>query len=142
MDVTQLLPYVAAAAAHPLGKYLVRQGAQFVRARQQGITTVELKRIEARTDQENRLIDLLSRNLEQLEAKVSRLEGRIEGLEHEKFMAYQKLAASEAEVTRLNGVLADRDEYIAELERDHAAQAEKIDKLTTTIADRYRAAGA
>jgi uncharacterized coiled-coil protein SlyX len=39
-------------------------------------------------------------------------------------------------------MLADREEYIQELEGDHARQAEKIEKLTAAIAEKFRASGA
>ena len=149
MDVTQLLPYVAAAAAHPLGKYLVRQGAQFVRARQAGITTVELKRAETeaavrlkQAEGDDKLVAFLMSSLDEVKEDVRVLTAHVKTLE-------QEHSDMRVENAQLKLQLADEKEYAANLLEDNKRLGienerlqSQIQTLTNTIAEKYRTAGA
>jgi hypothetical protein len=145
VDIIQtIVPFITAvggAFAVPAFRYL--------RARANGSAQVELRRAQTdgevrlkRIESENALVQFLISSLDEVKLELADVKSRVKLLEHERIDLHEKLAEARLDNTRLTGLLADRDEYITQLEKDHAAQAEKIDKLTTTIADRYRAAGA
>ena len=135
---TEIGALIVTALASPKLWTLAKRVLRLVESRSSGSTEVQI----AQLDSEQKMIGALME-------RVTKLEARIEALEHERVDAVEKLAEARAETKRVEAVLAEREDYIRELEADHAEQGRQIagltgrlEDLTRIMAEKYRTAGA